>query len=146
MSEIHHRRIRDIFDPKNLEISISSHAKTVKIENSKGLSLLGVLVDKSIAIPLSAPNETDDALKAMVKTNLMSNDFDPDSCIAKAACNLMELPFNGNTGGFYSDGSFISFINVVHIHPENLFASQEEFFAQLKTVFEDKGLKITLNE
>lgn len=140
------RVIKRLFDPKDLEILIPSHAKTVKIENSKGQTLLGVLVDKSIAIPLSASDETDYDLKVMVSTNLTVLGLSPRQKAVEAACNLMGLPFNGNTDGFYSDGNVIGFINTVHIHPENLFASQEDFLSQLTTVFEARGLKITVDE
>ncbi|MGA3292023.1 MAG: hypothetical protein ABSC49_02635 [Candidatus Microgenomates bacterium] len=118
--------INELLDKKNKEVTFSTHAKLVKIENEEGKSLLGILVDKSIAIPLSVNSESEDSLKTLVQTNLLELELNHGENVSQKACHLIGLPFNGLTDGFFSDGSAIGneTIVAVHIYPEGHFATQ----------------------
>lgn len=54
---------KKLLDVRNKEVTFSEHAKVVRIQNADGKSLVGVLLDKSIAIPLSANAESHANLK-----------------------------------------------------------------------------------
>ena len=145
MTEIH--RHVDVFnkllDNKNPEITFSTHAQVVSMENEQGKSLLGILLDKSITIPLSFNSETVDDVKTLAQTNLLELSSISAESIPQAACRLLNLPFNGKTHGFFSDGSAMGneTINMIHIYPEDNMKSQDDFLTRLNAVFELKGIK-----
>jgi len=134
-----------MFDPENLEVTLPSHGQIVTIQNIKGDVLVGILVENSIAIPLSATDETDYNLKVITQANLVSIGNTKES-FPEAACHMMGLPFNGQTGGIYSDGNAIGQINAVHIHSNGVFNVQEDFLKRTKAAFHTKGLTVSVLE
>jgi hypothetical protein len=130
----------------NNEVTFSTHATIVKMENEQGKSLLGILLDKSIAIPLSFNSETDDKVKTLVQTNLLELSSLVAESTPQAACRLLNLPFNGKTHGFFSDGGSMGneTINTIHIYPDSKLDSQDDFLTRLNAVFELRGIKFRI--
>lgn len=145
MYERHDSIFKQLFNPVDNEVTISSHAKIVKID-SQGRVLTGILVGKSIAIPLSAIKDTDESVRSIVEANLAELNLPLFQSAPETACRLLGTPLNSHTGGFYSDSSAFGSINSVHIHAEKEFNSQEEFLENFTEIFESKGLKITVSE
>lgn len=146
MHEIHRVILRQLFDPKDSEVTFDTHAKLIKIKNTEGKSLLGVLAGKSIAIPLSSSPEIDSDLKTMVQTNIMELNLEHHNGAPEKACRMIGLPFNALAEGFYIDGNAIGLINSLHIHPERHFATQEDFLTKLTEAFATCGLTVTVEE
>lgn len=132
-----------LLDIENKEVTFSTHAQVVSMENEQGKVLLGILLDKSLAIPLSFNSQTGDEVKTLVQTNLLELSSIQAESIPQAACRLLNLPFNGKTHGFYSDGSSMGneTINTIHIYPEGTLDSQDDFLTRLNAIFELRGIK-----
>jgi hypothetical protein len=137
-----------LVDTKNTEITFTTHTRILKMENSEGDQLLGILMDKSVVIPLTANSETDDNLKTLVQTNMLDLRKEPNESHAQAACRLLGLPFNGKINGFFSDGNVIgrSSIDILHIYPEGFVASQEEFLEKLTKILENNNCSVSINK
>lgn len=139
-------RFVDVFNKMlsrdNKEITFSTHAQVVSMKNQEGQTLLGILLDKSLAIPLSFNSETVNEVKTLAQTNLLELSSIEAESVPQAACKLLNLPFNGNTEGFFSDGSAIGneTINTIHIYPNQHLESQEDFLTRINAMFESKGI------
>jgi hypothetical protein len=145
MSEKHSQIIKKLFDEKNDEILFSTHVTVVIISKTDGPALYGVLVNLSIAIPLSAPPEADQNLKEMVNQNLNQLDIKLGEKVSLVACTALGLPVNGTTLGFHSDVRPIGNVTSIHIHPKDHFENQEDFLANLEKVLAEKNIKLTIN-
>lgn len=146
MSERHAKSMHGFLHNESLEGSESYFGKQIVIENKGGKKLLGVLVEKSIAISLSATAETEHYLKTMVQTNLMELEIKPGEKLMEKACRTLNLPFAGKTNGIYSDPQAFGQIMAIHLHPEEHLNSQQEFIDLVNGAFEIVGLKLSIVE
>jgi hypothetical protein len=141
-------QFNNLVDSQNKEITFTTHAQIMKIENSDGCVLLGILMDRSVVIPLTANSETNDNIKNLVMTNMLDLEKECNESHAEAACRLLGLPFNGKTEGFFSDGNVIvkSTVGILHLYPEGFVKSQEDFLNKLTRMLENKNCSVSIDE
>lgn len=137
-----------LVDPGREEITLTTHAKLAKIQNTDGVTFWGILMNKSIVVPFTAGADTDESIKNIVRLNTMDIDKQPDEPHAQAACRRLGLCFNGENDGFYSDGTALnqSNIMILHIYPKGLIETQEEFIKKISNVFISRGCEMTIEE
>ena len=130
------------------EVGLTTHAKLVKIQNINNNMFIGILMDRSIAIPFTANPDTDESIKNIVILNNMDLSKKNDVSHAEAACKLLGLNFNGENSGFYSDGTALKHSNIMilHIYPKNHIYNQEEFIQNVSVMFQKRGCTITIEE
>lgn len=138
----------NLIDPDHKEVTLTSHAKLAKIQNSEGATFWGILMDKSIIIPFTANIDTDEAVKNIVALNNMDLDKEPGVPHVQTACKQLGLCYNGKNEGFYSDSAALSRSNimVLHIYPEGYVNSQEDFIESISKVFQSRGSIMTIEE
>ena len=146
MTEKYNRSIVNLIDQVNLGEPISRYGEVVEISNESGVKFHGILVGKSIVIPISAGHDTEDSLKNIVNLNLLELNTRSRKNKGDQTCALLGLPYNGNTLGIYSDGVNFGQIDTVHLYPKGYIATQEEFMCLITYVFMTKNLKIILSE
>lgn len=84
----------------------------------------------------------------MVQTNLFVLGDMKGKIPPEETCHLLNLPFNGKTGDFYSDNSSIGSetLTVVHIYTDTHISSQEEFMSKLSETYNAQGLTVTIEQ
>lgn len=130
------------------EVTFTTQAQLVKIQNQEGVVFIGILMDKSIAIPFTANPDTDESIKNIVALNNMDLHKNSDESHAQAACRTLNLNFNGNNSGFYSDGTALaqSNIMILHIYPSKHLDSQNEFIHDVAGMLSNRGCSISIEE
>lgn len=137
-----------LVDKDRKEINFTTHVQLVKIQKANGAMFMGILMNKSIAIPFTENVDTDDIIKNLVRLNNMDLDRQQNEPHAAAACRALGLNFNGANNGFYSDGSALdrSNIMILHIYPKEFISTQDQFIDKLKEMFLGKDCAMILEE
>lgn len=141
-------QFKDLADKNKKEVTFTTHAQIVKIQNPSGQTFYGIMMDKSVAIPFTSGQDTDENIKNLVFLNTMDLKKDFYEAHAQAACKALNLPFNGETNGLYSDGNTIANtnINILHIYPKEHISSQEKFLEKLSQMLLSKKCTMTVEE
>lgn len=146
MNERHDIIIRELFDRNNLEVTFASHATRVNIKYSESKELTGILVGKSIAIPVSTPKNSDLTLMEIAANNLRSLESISSDPPVILACRALSLPFGTETKGIFADGRGFNQVGALHLHPGNHSVSQQEFVSNLVTILEERKITVSLSE
>ena len=144
--ELHKSILRQLFDPNESEILFPSHAKIVEFITTSGDVLTGIIVEKSIAIPITETKDTASTIKDIVAINVKTLSKDGQKVGPAQASSMLGLVFNGETGDFYSDSTDIGTVITLHIHPKNNLANQEEFLDKLGILLASKNIKVKVME
>lgn len=138
------RPINQMLDLESSEFSFIDQANIIRLEK-EGKILLGVIAGKSIFIPLSFNQETNQDIKDMVSVNLNEIDKIDGKSTPEQASFLLGLPFCGKFDEYMCDGSAIGnqTITALHIYPAGHCESEEDF---VKGVFESlntRGVEVS---
>jgi hypothetical protein len=137
-----------LVDDRHPEVTLTTHAQILKIQNVDGATLYAILMDRSLIIPFTSSPDTNDEIKNIVSLNNMDLDKKPDEPHAEAACRLLGLHFNGENSGFYSDNSAVSRSNmmILHIYPKGLIATQEDFLQKVSKMLLENGCTTSIED
>lgn len=137
--------LREAFFPRNSEKKENLIRKRIEITRRDKRKLAGVLVEKSVFIPLQAARDSEE-LDRVFRENLAVLGNIQATGIADAVSKFLEMPLHIGVDGIYTDGDSIGNTAGLHLHPDGRVSTQKEFLNLLKKVLAPRGLKVSVKK
>lgn len=146
MYERYANTARRFLFPREGDTNRPTAGNQVTIVNNEGEILEGVLVEKSIVIPLSLDRSSESYLNSMAEKNLSTVQKISSSDPAHRACTFLGFNVLQNINGISAGPDFFGTHVGVHLYPANGVETQKEFLDSLREVLQEKGFAISLGE
>lgn len=125
---------------------LANNPEVVEFTNDK-IKLSGLLVDRSLIIPISVAYAGNEMLTKMVESNIKAlKEKGPKESVELAVCHVLGLPYNGQTKGLRSHGENFNLIGGIHFYPDDEIASEPgyDFINHVKEALASVGSEISM--
>jgi hypothetical protein len=120
--------------------------KNVTITNKDGLSLRGLLVGQSIAIPTSPPQNSEKFIQDVVEANWETFLSTGQGREPLAFFRFLKTPMNTTKKGFNTMLSEVKGSLLIHIYPHFHVESQDDFVKAITETYANEGLNISIEK
>lgn len=119
--------------------------RRITLESGEGKKLLGILVGKSVIIPLSVDQSSDGYLNDMAKENLEVVGTDTLAPIY-GACKMLKMLYAHKVEGIYADGDFFKRNVALHLHPNGSIITKDDFLERVSSILNKRGWRLATGD
>jgi len=143
--EFHFDDLKHLMSPR-VDTDPNKLSARVDVETKGGHKFCLVLTNKSMAMPVTVHSGGDPKINEIAEQNLKELNLAIGETHLIKANSIMGFALNAN-----NDGLVVALQNAddamfLHFFPKNPTGTQEEFITLTKTVFESRGMKLSVGE